>query len=62
MKNLNVFLFVALLGTTLATPESWEDVFMNIPNEAYAYEYLSYYTSMPHVAGNFFITTKFISI
>lgn len=33
------------------TPEEWEAEFMKIPSASLAYEHLSYYTSLPHVAG-----------
>jgi hypothetical protein len=51
MNRSGVFLFILFLAGSFAAPGSWEEIFMQIPNEAYAYEYLSYYTSMPHVAG-----------
>ena len=33
---------------------NWEEEFLKIPSPSYAYEHLSYYTSLPHVAGLFF--------
>ena len=53
MRGCSLVLLLALCASISAqkTPEEWEAEYMKIPSASFAYEHLSYYTSLPHVAG-----------
>eukprot|EP01100_Stratorugosa_tubuloviscum_P012610 TRINITY_DN602_c0_g1_i1.p1 TRINITY_DN602_c0_g1~~TRINITY_DN602_c0_g1_i1.p1 ORF type:complete len:671 (+),score=332.17 TRINITY_DN602_c0_g1_i1:117-2129(+) len=51
------FLLITLILFSLfliyKTENDWEQLYLSIPNQARAYQYLQFYTSMPHVAGTY---------
>lgn len=51
---LSLALLLVSLVSTQTSEKDWEQEFLAIPSPSYAYEHLSYYTSLPHVAGKHF--------
>ena len=53
MKFLVFVVFCIVIGfvSCQKTQEEWEAEYLKIPSSSFAYEHLSYYTSLPHVAG-----------
>lgn len=51
MKIIFILSYFFFFSSGIQEGADWESIFLDLPNPAYAYEHLSFYTSVPHVAG-----------